>query len=347
VGALEALRERGVEIVFVSLRDSTPLSDEIAQRGFKTLALGSRSRADLLLQVARLRRLARREKIDIIHGNESIQGCIAALGAKGLPEVPVIFHRHHVTPLVSQRIFSRLATRLSRMTIAVSAAAAEAAERIDGCPRKNIRIVHNGVPVPRKVSSAEIKEARTRLGVNGGDLVLTLIGHLRPEKGHLVLFEAMRLLTDEFTNTCHAVIVGGGPGDGAYRQASANMAHRVHFVGHQDDVALWNALGDLTIVPSLSEPFGLVALEAMALGRPVVASRVGGLAEIIQHEITGLLVEPGNAEALAASIRALLMSQKRREQMGEAARNRFLESFTENRMVQGWLRTYEEVVEIG
>jgi glycosyltransferase involved in cell wall biosynthesis len=346
VGAVEELRAQGLEPVFVSLRESSPLSDQIETMGVRTLSLGSRSRADLMVQIKRMRSLIKEERADIVHGNESVQGAVAAIAGKGLKGVRNVFHRHHVRAPKAQKRFSRTATRLSDMTVAVSHAAAEAAEREDGCPKSQLRVVHNGIPEPRPVSAQEIEDARRSLGIPQGDLILTLVGHLRPEKGHHVRLEAMRNLDPKPNSRVHAVVVGGGSGEVALRHGLSGLEDRVHLLGHRDNVQLWNAVADICVVPSLDEPFGLVALEAMAAGRPVVASRVGGLSEVVRHGETGLLVEPGNPKVLAGAIEKLQTGADLRRRLGEAGRTAFLKSFTQRRMVEGWVRAYQEAQEI-
>ena len=339
IGALRQLQAAGVEVTFVSLREESPLTEEVRSLGIETTALRSRSRADLVLQIRRLRKLMTTKKIDVIHGNEAVQAALATVAGKGL-EVGTVFHRHHVEPIKAQRWFSHTASRMADVTIAVSNPAADVAIR-EGCPQDNVWVVHNGIPEPRTVGTQEIADARASLGIAPDDVVLTLVGHLRPEKGHTILFDAMRRLPSKKDSSTYALIVGGGAAEEKLKQECKDIARQLRFLGHQDDVALWNAVGDIAVVPSLDEPFGLVALEGMAMSRPVVASRVGGLIEIVKDGETGLFSEPGDASMLAASIDRLRGSASTRSALGAAGRRRFLDHFTEEAMVRGWIRSYE------
>ncbi|MDQ4143284.1 MAG: glycosyltransferase family 4 protein, partial [Actinomycetota bacterium] len=192
----------------------------------------------------------------------------------------------------------------------------------------------------------EIKAARQRLGIGEGGSLVVVVGHLRPEKGHRSLLEAHRLLRGGRTGDVHLAVVGGGPEEHELRRASGRDDH-VHFLDHQDDVALWNAAADVVAVPSLTESFGLVALEAMAMGKPIVGSNVEGLVEIISDDETGSLIEPGNAVQLASALGELLASPERRAAMGEAGRARYLALFTRDRMVDGWIEVYEDALRDG
>ena len=116
------------------------------------------------------------------------------------------------------------------------------------------------------------------------------------------------------------------------RSVAATLGDRVHLVGHQDDIALWFAMGDVIAMPSLREAFGFAALEAMAGGKPLVASEVGGLAEAVGREGAGILVPPNDPEALAGALAELLLDPSARRQLGEVARARYEHYFTLDRM---------------
>jgi glycosyltransferase involved in cell wall biosynthesis len=229
--------------------------------------------------------------------------------------------------------------------MAVSDAVREAAIHSDNIPADRVRVALNGIPDLRSVHDGEVRALRDRLGI-GDELVVLLLARLRPEKGHEVLLEAMQLAAPDLPRPSHLVIVGDGP----HRAAVAASAERVdgckvHLVGYQEDVALWLRLADVVASPSLIEPFGLSTIEAMAAGRPVVASAVDGLLEVVVPG-AGLLVPPGDSRSLAAAITETLLDASLRVRLGSAGRIRFLESFTIEKMVERWMGVYEEMVPI-
>jgi starch synthase len=116
------------------------------------------------------------------------------------------------------------------------------------------------------------------------------------------------------------------------------------FVDGQRDTWTYYPAGDVTVVPSLTEPFGLVAIEAMACGKPVIASRVGGLQEIVVDRVTGLLVPPGDPIALAGAIRELLGHPAEAARMGEEGRRRYEALFSQERMTERWEAHYERLL---
>jgi len=127
------------------------------------------------------------------------------------------------------------------------------------------------------------------------------------------------------------------------RAAASPAAGSISFLGHLGDPAQLLSALDVTCVPSLSEASGLTAIESLALGVPVVASRVGGLPDVVVDGRTGLLVPPGDAGAVAAAISELLADPARAQALGRAGREHVEQQFTVERMVDGYRRVYEEL----
>jgi glycosyltransferase involved in cell wall biosynthesis len=151
-------------------------------------------------------------------------------------------------------------------------------------------------------------------------LVVGSVGWLTDVKGHTYLIEAVAKLKQDFP-ALHLVIIGSGDRhDALLQQAeSAGLRDAVHFLGHRDDIESCLAGMDLFVLPSLNEGMGRALIEAMAAGLPVIASHVGGIPAVIRHERTGLLVPPGDANALAVALRRLLDRPEWAAQLGVAA----------------------------
>jgi len=170
--------------------------------------------------------------------------------------------------------------------------------------------------------------------------VCLVVARLHEEKGHAVLWRA---LPDVLREVPGLVVLCAG--DGPHRPALEADVRRlglgpaVRFLGQRSDVPALLSLSSLVVLPSLAESFGLAALEAMSLGRPVVASRAGGLPEVVADGETGLLADVGDAAGLAAAMRALLADPGRARVMGEAGRRR-ASMFTGERMVRGYEAVY-------
>lgn len=195
-------------------------------------------------------------------------------------------------------------------------------------------VVHTLPPRVSVPTEAEARAVRARLGIGPGPLVL-YAGKLSLGKGTPVFLDAIALVGREVPEARFALA-----GKGEMAVAPHPALHVLGSIAQADLFALYRA-ADLVVVPSVwPEPLSRVLLEAMQLGRPVVATKVGGTPEAVEDGVTGLLVPPGNARALSEAIAALLKDDARRATMGEAARARAARSFSEDRIVAALLEAY-------
>jgi hypothetical protein len=199
--------------------------------------------------------------------------------------------------------------------------------------RARVEIVHNGLRLLPDTSPEH---------ASGPPVRIVLVGRLSPAKGQDIAIEAVDLLRQRGCDATLDLVGGVYPGYEAVEAAliadvhARALAHSVFFAGHQDDVRRWYAEGDIIVVPSRNEPFGLVALEAMAAARPVLGARVGGLAEVIEDGENGLLFEPGNALDLAAKLMVLIEQRDLRRKLvtgGLATLDRFSSDRFRDRIV--------------
>lgn len=187
-----------------------------------------------------------------------------------------------------------------------------------GIPADRLVVVHNGID-PAPYLSAEPAD----LPVPAGAFVVGTVAHLSPKKGFAELATAAALVPG-----AHFVVAGEGPMRPYLGRVASALQGRLHLLGWRDDVPALMRRIDAYCLPSLREPFGLVLLEAMAAGRPVVAFRSGGAPEVVADGETGLLVPAGDVEALAAAIRRLAEDSELRERLGAAGQARMLGRFT-------------------
>jgi glycosyltransferase involved in cell wall biosynthesis len=182
--------------------------------------------------------------------------------------------------------------------------------------------IHSGVDIdfcaPASADPAECKRA---LGFDPDRRLVGFVGWLQPVKGPQHLLNAMTRVWEEHADA-DLVLVGRGELEGALGAQASFSGHgdRVHFLGWREDVRAIMPLFDIVVLPSLNEGMGRVLVEAMAAGRPVVASRVGGIPDIVRHGRNGLLVEPRDEAGLAESITLLLRDPAFAARMGEAGR---------------------------
>ena len=184
---------------------------------------------------------------------------------------------------------------------------------------------------------------REELGLGAGEFLALLVAALRPEK-RVELFVAAVRRAHSADRRVRGVIAGGGPELERVR-AAAGADGVVQVLGPRTDVPDLMAAADAVCLSSDAEGVPMVLLEAMALGRPAVATRVGGVAEAVEHETTGLLVPTDDEPALAAALLRLAADPELRARLGEAGLRRHRERFGVDRMVEEYSRVFEEVLE--
>jgi len=171
------------------------------------------------------------------------------------------------------------------------------------------------------------------------------VARLTDQKGHRFLIEALPGLLAEWPSlTC--LFVGEGESKATLQVLAGKLriAEACRFVGAQNNVDDWYAAADVVVLPSLSEGLPFVVLEAMAMARPVIASSVNGVPEIIQDGLTGLLVPPRNPHALERAIRSLLRDPMRAARMGKAGQHEMATAFTVHKMIHDTVRVFEEAM---
>jgi starch synthase (maltosyl-transferring) len=229
--------------------------------------------------------------------------------------------------------------------IAVSNAARDRMiQRGEAAPQK-IVVIRNGVQDLRRRHLVDPALVRRELGINVDAPVAVCVGRLEPEKSVTTLIAAWQRIAKERADA-RCIIVGGGSEEArlAAQVRDANLAEVVKFVGFRDDAASVMNSGDLLVLPSLAESFGLVLLEAMSLSKAVVSTRSGGPEEIVQHAETGLLVPTASPEALADAILRLLNDPVLRLRLGRAGRARFCREFSIETMARATAAVYRAIV---
>jgi glycosyltransferase involved in cell wall biosynthesis len=275
-------------------------------------------------------RWCRRERIEVVQTCDLYANVFGLPGA-ALAGVPVrIGSRRELNPdkTAGQIRLQRQAYRCATKIVANSAAARGILLE-EGVTAESIAVIPNGVDVD---ATAPIEKPRTRI---------ITVANLRAEKNHETLIAAADLLAPDFPDVDFQ-IVGDGPRRAALEALvrSRRLENRISFLGHREDVGRLLREASIFVLPSRSEAFPNGAIEAMAAGLPVVASAVGGLLDLIEHGRTGLLVEPGNPNALAGALRGLLANRTAGARIGECARAHVEQRYSFERMVKAFEDLY-------
>ena len=337
VGGLAA---RGVESLLVC-----PFGSAIAAEGFpeKVSVFATPMRGDLDLPFAwRIRRMVKQYHPDLVHLH-SRRGAdwLGGIGA-GLAGVPAILSRRVTNP--EPRWLVPVKYRLFDKVIAISRAVAVELTAA-GVPEEQIRVVHSAVPRPDPLAQHSRDELLREFGLPTDALIIGMAAQFIPRKGHEVLLDALPAVLARYPNA-RFLLFGRGPlADRARRRVEQNGWSRlVLFPGFRSDLPDYLGSLDLLVHPALDEGLGIILLQACAAGVPVIATPVGGIPEVVTDRVNGLLVPPGEAEALAAAIMRLLEAKDLRIRLGRAGRERVERNFSVERMVEGNLGVYREVL---
>jgi L-malate glycosyltransferase len=292
----------------------------------------------------RLRGILKRERYDIVHFHTSRAHSMAPL-THGFAPALFVTRRMDYRP---NRIFAPyLFNRAVDCVVAISAGVADSLAEA-GVDRSCVTVVPSGVDCDRfrPPSADERARARARFKVRDGETALVAVGVLEPRKGHRYLIEAIAALAD--SGVALKCLIAG---DGSIRSdldreiTELGCAGRVTMLGRLDDPRdlLWAS--DIFAMPSLKEGLGVAALEAMACGLPAIASAVGGLREVVEHDRTGILVEPARADEIGAAISRLAGVAELRITMGAAARQRVEQNYSMATMADRTLALYRAALE--
>jgi glycosyltransferase involved in cell wall biosynthesis len=287
--------------------------------------------------------LLRKERPDIVHTHSykaGILGCWAArmAGVRRLVHTP---HGHvfygHFSPIASRlfMLIERLTTPLMDRMVTLTEGEKRDYIAFSVCTPEKIVTIHSGVDVGLfGAGNVDPVEKRRSLGIDSKASVVGTVGWLLPIKGSMHLLRAMDRVWRKSPDTV-LVFVGKGDLEIALKEEARKMgvARRVMFLGWREDVHEIMPVLDVFVLPSLNEGMGRVLVEAMAAGRPIVATSVGGIPDLVRDGENGFLVEPGDTEGLAQKISRLLDQKDMRKAMGERGRL-IAHEFSVERMVE-------------
>lgn len=346
---LPGLAKYGYDPTMLVLADRQDRPDPFAERmraaGVPTKIMPIRGDLAPFL-VPRLVRLIRQEKYDLVHTHllhADLYGRVAA--RIGRARLVSTYHCDDPCHLMQGiRHLDRTTGKLCAAIICISKSVQAFVRSEIGLPHTLLHVVRYGLdPAPMMPPCNSWRE---KLGLRRGDRLLGIVARLTEQKGHACLLHAMRSVLEAYPAT-HLAIVG----DGELRHslealtATLGLQKQVHFLGLQPDASQFISEFDIFVHPSLFEGFGLVFLEAMAAARPIVATRVSAIPEIVLDGETGLLVPPGEPEALAKALCRLIDNPELAEEFGRYGRQRLEERFTVDKMIEATLRVYQQVLQ--
>jgi glycosyltransferase involved in cell wall biosynthesis len=298
----------------------------------------------------RLARLLRETDADIlhVHGSQDTWVGAAVRAVAGRPPV-LVATRHNTKPVrfnaANRYLYGRAVDHLILVSDSVRGSFLRFLEA-GLLTEDRITVVHSAYRVEIFHDGADPEPVRAELGLAGRGPVLGVLARLVPDKGHVHLFEALPKIRERHPGAV-LLVAGRGPHEAALREEAARrgIGDAVVFLGFRDDAAAITALLDVAVLPSVGCDASSASIkEAMALGRPVVATDVGGAREILEDGVTGIVVPPADAGALASAILGLLADRDRARAMGERAREAVRARFGPALLAAGELAVYERLL---
>lgn len=327
------------------------LREYMQSQGVECFSCDAAGRSGFPLALAKLANFLRRERIDIIHTHlfePSVIGLLAATIAATKYRVMTRHYSDYHTRI--NRTWhvraDQLCTRLSHRVIAVSQHTAEHMIDVENASAEKVITILNGIDFERVKLSGPDAAVKVRREFEADDAYILLIcARLHPEKGYEYLFDSFLRIKAQTARRVILLVAGRGPFEAEYRSRVKELGceGEVKFLGFRKDVPDLMAAADLVVLPSVAEAFGLVLTEALYLGTPVVATRVGGIPEIIDDGVDGVLVPPADSEQLADAISALLRDSDRRRQMSGRGKAKVVGLFQFEAMVRAYEAVYDQL----
>jgi glycosyltransferase involved in cell wall biosynthesis len=312
-----------------------------------------------LLATIRLARIIRAERPAILHTHTAKAGAVGRVAAllAGRRRPPIIVHTFHGHVLRGYfgrlwtgvfRLLERVLARITDVLVAVSPEVRDELVAFGVAPATKFRVIRLGIELDERLSPDGAARAETRrvMGVADERFVVGWIGRMTAVKRTDVVLESFRRLRDEGVDAVLCMV-----GDGPDRQSVENLAGGLGimrdslFPGYQEDVGPFFAAFDVFVLPSGNEGTPVTAIEALASGCPVVATRVGGVPDVVTDGEDGFLVDPGDVEGLAASLARLANDPALRARMGGAGRERMRSRYAVDRLIDDIDRLYRELLQ--
>jgi glycosyltransferase involved in cell wall biosynthesis len=354
---MKGLDEKKFEVEF-ACAPGGPLIGEISKEGIKFQPINHFVQEINIFKDFRalleLIHLLKRGKYDIVHTHNSKAGFLGRLSAK-IAKVPIIVHTIHGFAFHEYErpprrllfiLLEKFAAKFAGRLITVSQPLTKWGLEIGvGSPEKYVTI-YDGIEIDKFQVKIDIHKKRQEFGIKPGDKVVGAVAKLWEGKGHKTILEAAKTVVKKSPQVRFIFV-----GEGYLRKELESYARDlgvsdyVIFAGFREDIPEVTAIFDIAVLVSLFEGLGRVLLEAMVLGKPVVATRVGGIVDVVKDGETGILVSPEDPEGLARAITTLLEDENSARRMGEAGKRRIDSKFTARTMVERIEQVYEKLLE--
>ena len=293
--------------------------------------------------VSAIERVSKKHKIDLVHSN-SLMDLKAASLVKKTSGIPVVHTAHSAEQTSINSLGAQFVGKADKV-IAVSIFI-KTYLRKTGLFSRLVNLIYHGVDTDKFRERELESNLKTSLGIKSTERVIMCVARLEPIKGINHIIEAIPKMLER-GNNIRVVFVGEGSHKNEYKKLAKDLGveKKVLFFGVTNKVEELLSIADVFCLSSNNEALSFAILEAMAEGKPVVATKVGGIPEVVVDKVTGLLISPGNTQDLANAINKLLEDKPLARKLSKNAKVRINENFRFDRMIGETVDTYEEVLE--
>lgn len=338
------MRHRGHELLIAAPPQSR-ICAEARKRGLETRALPLARKSFAGFRA--IRSLLKAEDVQVVNTHSSTDSWLTALACIGLGDAPAIVRTRHISaPIPSNPLTRWLYFRAAAHIVTTGEALRRQVIAEAGADPARVTSVPTGIDLDRFHPGNRIA-MRAELGLAQEDFLVGIVATLRSWKGHRYLLDAIARIPD---TRVKAVVVGGGPGEDNLRRQAADLGieARVIMAGQREDVVPWLQSFDVFALPSYAnEGVPQAIMQAMACGLPVITTAIGAIGEAASDGVTALMVQPQNADALAAAILRLRADAGLRERLGQAGTAAAQERFSSKKMLDEMERVFTAAMSAG
>ncbi len=336
--------------IFACLDEEGLLADQVRGDGFEVFHLGRRVGLDACC-ARQLAHIARRERVSIFHAHQYTPFFYSLASGFFGRRPPVVFTEHgrHFPdyPRQKRMMFNRLCLRQRDRVVAVGNGVRQAVIRNEGIAARRVEVIHNGVRLPNGAPRSDRIAVRNKIGLAPDDYVAIVVARFDPVKDLITAIRVTDAVIKSVPNA-RLVLVGDGPERDAVEGEirARQLQPHVRLLGFRRDVPELLAAADVCLLTSLSEGIPLSLIEAMSEGLPVVATRVGGVPEVVIDGQTGILTRAQDVGAMAAAITKLAQDRPLSESLGEYGNRRARECFSQDRMCDKYRTLFREMANL-
>jgi glycosyltransferase involved in cell wall biosynthesis len=341
------LMSRGHEVVFMS--SGGPLEAQLKRHNIRFVKANIKGRGvvGIIKGAAEIRQFLKKEKISVIHSQTPWPALMSKLACFSLrSNIPVIWHDRGI-----RRGNYRYAARLANLMFDFVISNSDDEKKLllaYGLSPAKVRRIHNGLNLGDHLAGpAGVLDLKKELGLDKDVLLIGMVGRMVKEKGFRWFIKAAAKLEEKQRSAkCHYILVGNGPlrSDLEALVRQLGLTNKFTFLGFRDDVPELMRSIDILVIPSEFEPFGNVVLEGMFAGTVVIASKVGGMKEIISDGIDGIFVEPKDPDMIAQNIAKLIENKELRKSISSRGKQKVVSYFNIQRVVDEIEDVYRKLI---